>query len=603
MKITRAQAGGGLAVALIAFAGLTFVSGQFVPPNGGSGTGNVVAQTGGGSANYMTKWSSPYNLANSMVVDNATSLTINPSATANVGEIDRTLDTGGGAWSIVKTLDQIEPTGPNFSWNMSDALNTPKGDGSYDHTQGICWNQGRTIATQPQSCRGNIESHWGDASEMYDTFTGTDNHEHRWIGSTTRWDGTIGSSFFTGTTIAFGDWASPPHTFAQFNGSSSPTTTAASLQLGGLQVGDLGTAFNIVDNDTSNSIMQIGTTTTANKYLSLGSAGTTLQAATNGGAVLTLILQQAGQDAIFTLQNAAGAALSIAQRSGASGTVDMVAGGNNIRCWPGGSGHCQSIGPVDFEDTFGNIQLSFNPTTFIADVESAGMWGWSSTALATGAVDTALARNGAGIVEVNNGTAGAFRDFKARATTFSGAMALSSTFAQSGANTFGTGTGAVSLNGATTVTGTNTFATGTGAVTISGAVTESTNFSQTGATTFSTGTGTVSLNGLAAVGAHIETTGTATTTLSGCGTGSPTISAGSTDNDGKITEGTTATGCTMTFKATYTNSPFCTCTANSAGAAAACDASGSTATSLVIVNASATGDVIVYHCVGRSGGT
>ena len=101
----------------------------------------------------------------------------------------------------------------------------------------------------------------------------------------------------------------------------------------------------------------------------------------------------------------------------------------------------------------------------------------------------------------------------------------------------------------------------------------------------------------------MEGSGTAIGAITGCGTGSPAAATGSTDIAGKITEGTTATGCTVAFANTYTNSPFCVCTANAGGAAAACDASGSTATSLVIVNTSATGDVITYHCIGRSGGT
>lgn len=110
-------------------------------------------------------------------------------------------------------------------------------------------------------------------------------------------------------------------------------------------------------------------------------------------------------------------------------------------------------------------------------------------------------------------------------------------------------------------------------------------------------------NGLATFEGHLEGSGTAIGAITGCGTGSPAAATGSTDIAGKITEGTTATGCTVAFANTYTNSPFCVCTANAGGAAAACDASGSTATSLVIVNTSATGDVITYHCIGRSGGT
>lgn len=43
--------------------------------------------------------------------------------------------------------------------------------------------------------------------------------------------------------------------------------------------------------------------------------------------------------------------------------------------------------------------------------------GWSSTTSSTGTVDVGLSRNAAGIVEVNNGTAGTFRDLKLRLAT------------------------------------------------------------------------------------------------------------------------------------------------------------------------------------------
>jgi hypothetical protein len=180
-------------------------------------------------------------------------------------------------------------------------------------------------------------------------------------------------------------------------------------------------------------------------------------------------------------------------------------------------GHDSSLSVVGAGSFGGNV-----------DMGSAGVYGWSSTAPANGTIDTGIARNAAGVLEIDNGTAGTLRDLTARNGTWTG---------------------------------------------------------------------------LQSYGAHEESTGTALGSLTSCGTGSPAAATGSTDTSGKITEGTTATGCTAAFGATYTNSPFCICTANAGGAAVACDASGSTATSLVIVNASATGDVITYHCFGRSGGT
>lgn len=45
---------------------------------------------------------------------------------------------------------------------------------------------------------------------------------------------------------------------------------------------------------------------------------------------------------------------------------------------------------------------------------NVGSWGWAAALDATASSDTALARNAAGVVEVNNGTAGTFRDMKVR---------------------------------------------------------------------------------------------------------------------------------------------------------------------------------------------
>lgn len=44
------------------------------------------------------------------------------------------------------------------------------------------------------------------------------------------------------------------------------------------------------------------------------------------------------------------------------------------------------------------------------------------------------------------------------------------------------------------------------------------------------------------------------------GTGTPTITAGSTDSAGEITSGTTATSIVITFSSVKTNAPFCTVT-------------------------------------------
>jgi hypothetical protein len=47
-------------------------------------------------------------------------------------------------------------------------------------------------------------------------------------------------------------------------------------------------------------------------------------------------------------------------------------------------------------------------------VTLAGAWAMPTGVLLSWSTDTALARNAAGVVEVNNGTAGTFRDIKVR---------------------------------------------------------------------------------------------------------------------------------------------------------------------------------------------
>jgi hypothetical protein len=116
--------------------------------------------------------------------------------------------------------------------------------------------------------------------------------------------------------------------------------------------------------------------------------------------------------------------------------------------------------------------------------------------------------------------------------------------------------------------------------------------------------GTFDAEMLADFGGHLETLGPAqsgTTNLASCGTSPTGFSTGSTDLSGTVTEGTSATGCAITFKGTYTVSPFCVCgAANSAALAVSCSA---TATVLTIANTSATNPAVTYNCIGRSGGT
>jgi hypothetical protein len=53
-----------------------------------------------------------------------------------------------------------------------------------------------------------------------------------------------------------------------------------------------------------------------------------------------------------------------------------------------------------------------------------GLFGWSSTTTNTATRDTGLARNAAGVVEINNGTVGTLRDIKARDITLTASSSL-----------------------------------------------------------------------------------------------------------------------------------------------------------------------------------
>lgn len=91
---------------------------------------------------------------------------------------------------------------------------------------------------------------------------------------------------------------------------------------------------------------------------------------------------------------------------------------------------------------------------------------------------------------------------------------------------------------------------------------------------------------------HIGVLGQAPT-LSGCGT-SPSISATASDVHGTITEGATATGCTITFAAAFQTAPDCVLSSPSGSAITGYSA---TTTALTITNASASGNKYSYVCL------
>ena len=86
--------------------------------------------------------------------------------------------------------------------------------------------------------------------------------------------------------------------------------------------------------------------------------------------------------------------------------------GHNFDFFSTGSGNSNPNTFGVFDDTAGVTCLALSTT--VAGLPSGSNFGWSSGSFPPSTMDTGLSRNAAGIVEVNNGTAGTFRDLKAR---------------------------------------------------------------------------------------------------------------------------------------------------------------------------------------------
>ncbi len=82
---------------------------------------------------------------------------------------------------------------------------------------------------------------------------------------------------------------------------------------------------------------------------------------------------------------------------------------------------------LDFSVT-GVNQLELVDANELRAVSTLG-YGWSSSSVSAAGSDTKLSRNAAGVVEVNNGTAGTFRDLKVRDIIINGATNLLKTSA------------------------------------------------------------------------------------------------------------------------------------------------------------------------------
>ena len=87
-------------------------------------------------------------------------------------------------------------------------------------------------------------------------------------------------------------------------------------------------------------------------------------------------------------------------------------------------------------------------------------------------------------------------------------------------------------------------------------------------------------------------------TLTGCGTGSPSITG--TDNAGTVVLGTSATACTITFNKAYTSAPFCVVVWTNTPLASESYTVSNTA--IVLTQTSTSGDRVEYICIGQNSG-
>jgi hypothetical protein len=145
-------------------------------------------------------------------------------------------------------------------------------------------------------------------------------------------------------------------------------------------------------------------------------------------------------------------------------------------------------------------------------------------------------------------------------------------------------------NGATPTIGAN----GEGFVSVSGA--EGINFGGKGSVNdMSISTNTGLILAVPTGTDHLIHTRGLVPTVSSCGTGTPTISTGSSDVRGSVTTGTAATSCTITFQTAWIVAPFCVVSANSA---VAIGSGVPSTTAFTTTMAALSGGVITWICLG-----
>lgn len=112
------------------------------------------------------------------------------------------------------------------------------------------------------------------------------------------------------------------------------------------------------------------------------------------------------------------------------------------------------------------------------------------------------------------------------------------------------------------------------------------------------GAGFTQFGTAAGVPQHVATAQTTAPALTSCGGGSPAITG--TDTAGKVTMGTTATGCVITFNVAYTGTPYCVVSWIATPLASQSYTTSNTA--ITLTQTSTSSNIVQYVCMATAGG-
>lgn len=396
---------------------LTSCSGGQVLKWNGSAWACAAAGAITGTQNHLIKVDST-GLAgvDSSTVDNGTNVTFVEPILSTLPSAAPATGTASGILTLVST---VEPSTARWAWTQSEVyepdpvpyfdktiqLGFNHNGASVDATQGAAWMQGESKFDDDGAGPDGYQTEWHFSS------AGTDGIEHRWISHEAKWNNSDAATTFTGMRESFVSW----------DGLTTLMTLSdngpANLQLNTtfVQHSDSAAPFSIVKQTGGASILTIGTAGgSSNLSTSFGISvvNTVPLSITNPSGAVNLVFDAVGGSKEMVISEQANGTMQIENRATSTGALNIYADGPL-------SIQDDTLGQVARFAVFANETRSYGNARF----GSAGVLGWSS-ATANSASDTGIARNAAGVMEVNNGTAGAFRDIVTRATFLNGTTKL-----------------------------------------------------------------------------------------------------------------------------------------------------------------------------------